>query len=205
MIGVYGGTFDPVHYGHLRTAMEIKEIFALDEVRLIPCSQPPHRETPLTSPEMRLTMLELAVQNQSGLVIDRRELDREGYSYMVDTLKSLRKELADKSLLLIIGTDAFEGLEAWYQWQQLFDYAHIVVITRPGYKLKKLSGFLASKLTESRGSLKGDNSGYMFFQSVTQLDISATVIRNIIKEGQNPGYLLPDNIINYIKKNKLYT
>ena len=205
MIGIYGGTFDPVHFGHLRTALEIKEIFHLDEVRLIPCSQPPHRETPLTPPEMRLAMLELAVQNQPDLVIDRRELEREGYSYMIDTLKSLQIENPDKSLLLIIGTDAFEGLASWHQWQQLFDVAHIVVITRPGYVLQALSGFLSSKLTKNREDLKLDKSGCLFFQSVTKLDISATVIRSLIELEKNPGYLLPDNIIKYISKNKLYS
>lgn len=205
MIGIYGGTFDPVHFGHLRTALEIKEIFHLDEVRLIPCSQPPHRETPLTPPEIRLAMLELAVQNQPDLVIDRRELEREGYSYMIDTLKSLQIENPDRSLLLIIGTDAFEGLASWHQWQQLFDVAHIVVITRPGYVLQALSGFLSSKLTENREDLKSDKSGCLFFQSVTQLDISATIIRSLIESEKNPGYLLPDNIIKYINKNKLYS
>ncbi len=204
MIGIYGGTFDPVHFGHLRTALEVKELFTLDEVRLIPCSQPPHRETPLTPPEKRLAMLELAVQNQPGLVVDRRELDRVGYSYMIDTLKSLQNEDSGKSLLLIIGTDAFEGLDSWHQWQQLFDYAHILVITRPGHVLQELSCFLSSKLTDNREDLTLDKAGCLFFQSVTQLDISATAIRLLINSGHNPSYLLPDSIIKYINNNKLY-
>lgn len=204
MIGIYGGTFDPVHFGHLRTALEVKEIFALDEVRLIPCSQPPHRETPLTSPEIRFAMLKLAVQNQQGLIIDRRELDRDGYSYMVDTLKSLKNDFPDKSLLLVIGTDVFDGLESWYQWQNLFDFAHIVVITRPGYKHQVLSGFLLSKLIKNREGLKQNTSGCLFFQSVTQLDISATAIRNIINTGLSPKFLLPESVIKYIQENKLY-
>ncbi len=204
MIGVYGGTFDPVHYGHLRTALEVKEIFALDEVRLIPCSQPPHRETPLTQPEMRLKMLQLAVQDQQGLLVDRRELDRKGYSYMIDTLKSLRNDQLDRSIILFIGTDAYEHLTSWHKWQQLFDYAHIVVMSRPGYKRLDDSTFLSSKLTEKKADLKEFNSGCLFFQSVTQLDISATAIRAIIHAGLNPGYLLPDNVIDYIKQNKLY-
>lgn len=204
MIGIYGGTFDPVHYGHLRTALEVKENFSLDEVRLIPCSQPPHRESPLTSPEMRLAMLKLAIQNQPGLVIDRRELDREGYSYMIDTLKSLRSEMPNKSLLLFIGTDAFKGLADWHQWQQLFDYAHIIVITRPGYKTQQMSRFLLSKVTEDHENLIHNKSGCLFFQSVTQLDISATVIRAKIETGLNPSFLLPDSVIEYIKQHKLY-
>ena len=204
MIGIYGGTFDPVHNGHLRTSLEVKEIFALDEVRLIPCSQPPHRESPLTTAEMRLDMLKLAIKNQPGLVIDRRELDRDGFSYMIDTLKSLRNEISNEPLILFMGSDAFKGLKAWYQWQHLFDYAHIVVITRPGYKHSELDGFFSSRLTEKKENLKQKESGCLFFQPVTQLDISATSIRNIIQTGQNPGFLLPDTVIDYIKRNKLY-
>jgi nicotinate-nucleotide adenylyltransferase len=204
MIGVFGGTFDPVHNGHLRTALEVKEIFALDEVRLIPCAQPAHRELPLTTAEMRLEMLTLAVQNQPGLVIDRRELDRVVFSYMIDTLNSLRNENTDCPLLLFIGTDAFKGLKAWHQWQRLFEFAHIVVITRPGYERQKLDYFFSSRLTKNIKSLKQKDSGYLFFRPVTQLAISATIIRNIIKTGLNPGYLLPDNVIDYIKRNKLY-
>ncbi len=204
MIGVYGGTFDPVHFGHLRTALEVKECFALDEIRLIPCSQPPHRELPLTSPEKRLEMLELAVNNQQRMLIDSRELERHGYSYMIDTLKSLRNEISNNSLLLFIGTDAFEGLMGWHQWQQLFDYSHIVVMSRPNYQQPMLSDFLSSKLTENKENLKSRKSGYLFFQAVTQLDISATAIRNIIATGLNPGFLLPESVIDFIKRNKLY-
>src|SRR5665811_840415 len=105
MIGILGGTFDPVHYGHLRSALEVKEIFGLTGVRLIPSAQPPHREQPAATALMRLHMLELAIKNQPGLVIDTRELNRSGKSYMVDTLKSLRQELKDDPLLLFIGSD----------------------------------------------------------------------------------------------------
>ena len=138
MIGIFGGTFDPIHYGHLRSALEVKDIFGLNEVRLIPCASPPHREQPAVTAEMRLQMLELAIKNQPGLKIDTRELDRHKVSdqtpsYMVDTLKSLRQEFPAEPLLLFIGTDAFKHLTSWHQWQQLFDYAHIVVMTRPGF------------------------------------------------------------------------
>ncbi|MCK5190842.1 MAG: nicotinate-nucleotide adenylyltransferase [Methylococcales bacterium] len=204
MIGIYGGTFDPVHNGHLRTALEVKEIFTLDEVRLIPCSQPPHRESPLTTAEMRLDMLKLAIKNQPGLVIDRRELDRDGFSYMIDTLESLRNEISNAPLILFMGSDAFKGLKSWYRWQHLFDYAHIVVLTRPGYEHSLLNEFFSSRLTEKIEDLKQKESGYLFFQPVTQLDISATGIRNIIQAGLNPGFLLPDSVIDYIKRKKLY-
>ncbi len=204
MIGIYGGTFDPIHYGHLRTALEIKEIFSLNEVRLIPCAQPAHRTIPLTSPQKRLEMLKLAVQIHQELVIDGRELDRTGFSYMIDTLKSLRNENTALPLLLIIGTDAFQGIESWHQWQNLFNYAHIVVITRPGYTEQKLSDFLTSKITKNREKIKSTLSGYLFFQSVTQLDISASMIREKIEQGLNPAFLLPNPVIEYIKLNQLY-
>lgn len=204
MIGIYGGTFDPIHFGHLRTALEIKENFSLNEVRLIPCGHPSHREIPLTSPQKRSEMLQLAVQNHPELIIDKRELDRKGISYMIDTLISLRKENATHPLLLIIGTDAFQGLENWHQWQNLFDYAHIIVITRPTYKQQELSTFLASKLTKDKDKLKSELSGCLLFQSVTQLDISASMIRNTIEKGLNPAFLLPNLVIEYIKTNQLY-
>lgn len=205
MIGIYGGTFDPIHFGHLRTALEVKIFFNLSELRLIPCSRPAHRESPLTSAKNRLDMLSLAVKSSQDLVIDRRELDRDGYSYMVDTLKSIKQEQPSQTLLLFIGTDAFDGLMSWYCWQQLFDYAHVIVITRPNYSQKSLnSTVLSSKITDNYQCLKQQQQGYLFFQTVTQLDISATAIRLLIYKKRSPRYLLPDNVIEYIEKYQLY-
>jgi nicotinate-nucleotide adenylyltransferase len=209
MIGIFGGTFDPVHYGHLRSALEVKDIFGLDEVRLIPCANPPHREQPAVTPDMRLQMLELAINNQSGLKIDTRELDRykvsdQMPSYMVDTVKSLRQEFKDEPLLLFIGSDAFKHLTGWHQWQRLFDYAHIVVMTRPGFETQQLDDFFKARLAKNSKELAQDTAGKLCFQQVTQLDISATAIRNIIADKLNPGFLLPDAVIEYIKQHQLY-
>ncbi len=204
MIGIYGGTFNPVHYGHLRTALEVRELFALDELRLIPCRLPPHRDQPDVSGEMRYEMLQIAVANTAGLHVDRRELDREGPSYMVDTLKSLREENSGAPLLLFIGADAFAGLERWYQWQALFDYAHIVVMTRPGYAAQPLPDFLQRRLVEDRVRLQARSAGCLFFQAVTLLDISATQIRHLIATGGNPQFLLPDAVLAFIQQNQLY-
>jgi nicotinate-nucleotide adenylyltransferase len=132
MIGIYGGTFDPVHFGHLRTALEVREALGLDEVRFTPCRQPPHRVA-VASPEAREKMLELALAKEAGFVLDRRELDRPGPSYMIDTLAALRAEWgADASLCLILGRDAFLGLPSWRRWNELTGLAHLVVMTRPG-------------------------------------------------------------------------
>lgn len=204
MIGIFGGTFDPVHYGHLRSALEVKEIFALDEVRFIPSAKPPHRQAPQSSAEMRLAMLELAVQNQPGFKVDTREIDREGPSYMVLTLESLRLDYPRQPLLLFIGSDAFNQLISWYQWQRLFDYAHIIVLTRPGVPVSQLDDFFADRLTDNQQSLARSLAGGLYFQVITQLDISATGIRAMIAAKRDPRYLLPDNVLNYITQNKLY-
>jgi len=242
MIGIFGGTFDPVHFGHLRSALEVKDIFGLDEVRLIPCAMPPHRESPAVTAAMRLQMLALAIKNQPGLTIDTRELDRyqlqQTPSYMVDTLESLRQEFSNETLLLFIGTDAFEHLTGWHQWQQLFDYAHIVVLTRPGFAIQPLiakdgvyaasppgagaaiakdgvyaasppgagaaDDFFKLRLAGDITELAQATAGKLYFQQITQLDISATAIRNIIAQKQNPGFLLPDAVIEYIKQHQLY-
>ncbi|WP_340123161.1 nicotinate-nucleotide adenylyltransferase [Methylobacter svalbardensis] len=208
MIGIFGGTFDPVHYGHLRSALEVKGIFGLDEVRLIPCANPPHREQPAVTADMRLQMLELAIKNQPGLKIDTRELDRyqeseQAPSFMVDTLKSLRQEFPAEPLLLFIGSDAFKHLTGWHQWQRLFDYAHIVVMTRPGFETQALDDFFKARLAGAK-ELAQATAGKLCFQQVTQLDISATAIRDMIARKLNPGFLLPDAVIEYIKQHQLY-
>ncbi len=204
MIGIYGGTFNPVHYGHLRTAQEVKELFNLDELRLIPCRLPPHREQPDVSGEIRLQMLQIAVDGTPGFRVDRCELDREGPSYMVDTLEFLREENADTPLLLFIGADAFAGLERWHQWQRLFEYAHVVVMTRPGFNRQPLPEFLQQRLIEDRIALRGRQAGCLFFQAVTLLDISATQIRQIIANGCSPRFLLPDAVLAFIQQHQLY-
>lgn len=204
MLGVYGGTFNPVHYGHLRTALEVKQAFSLDEIRLIPCHVPPHRGQPEVDPENRLQMLQLAVQGAQGMIVDRRELDRSGPSYMVDTLSSLQAEFPNVTLLLFIGTDAFSGLERWHRWRNLFDYAHVVVMTRPGYQAVELSDYFRLRLVDDPMALQQAQAGLLYFQIVTQLEISASAIREQIKQRHDPRFLLPDNVITYINQHKLY-
>lgn len=206
MIGIYGGTFNPVHYGHLRTALEVSEIFPLSELRLLPCAQPVHRAEPEVSALARLQMLQLAISAYPQFICDTRELERIGPSYMVDTLASVREELvADEPLLLFIGTDAFNSLTSWHRWQSLFDFAHIVVITRPHFKQIPLIDFYKNKQVDDRRSLKSCSSGKIYFQSVTQLDISATYIRQMIAEKKSASFLLPEVVIEYIQANHLYT
>ena len=204
MIGVFGGTFDPVHHGHLRAAVEVLDVFALDEVRLIPSATPPHRVQPVASAIQRRDMLARAVDGHPKLVVDNRELERVGPSYMVDTLASLRQDFIGQPLLLYIGTDAFNHLSRWHRWQALFTYAHIVVMTRPGFVLQALEPFFAERLVSHQQDLQHTLAGKLFFQSITQLDISATAIRNQFANGKNPVFLLPDAVIEYIQCNGLY-
>ncbi len=205
MIGVYGGTFNPVHYGHLRTALEVSEQFALDELRLLPCAQPAHRAEPEVSADMRLQMLELAINGYPQFTCDTRELKRAGPSYMVDTLASIRTEIAlNTPLLLFIGTDAFNGLSTWHRWQSLSEYAHIVVMIRPHFEPGILPDFYKDKLADDRQSLKSCPSGKIYFQQVTQLDISATSIRQMFADQKNTSFLLPESVIKYIQAKQLY-
>jgi len=204
MIGILGGTFDPIHYGHLRSALEVKEIFGLTEIHLIPSAQPPHREQPTANPNMRLHMLKLAIENQPGFVADDREIKRTGPSYMVDTLSSLRDEFKDTPLLLFIGTDAFNQLKTWHQWRLLFSFAHIVVMTRPGFNPQQLEDCFIERHTDQLTELAHNRAGKLYFHQVSQLDISATAIRNMIAKHQNPGFLLPDTVIAYIRQEQLY-
>lgn len=204
MIGVYGGTFDPVHFAHLRTALEVAEIFALEQLRLIPCRIPAHRDEPEVDAEMRLEMLQIATADVPEFIVDRRELERSGPSFMVDTLSSLRVEHPHTGLILFIGTDAFAGLQKWHQWQRLFEYAHVVVMTRPGFAMQDSSLFLRQRLSEDANELMQQLGGRLFFQTVTALDISASRIRALLRQGRDPKFLLPDAVLRYIRQHNLY-
>jgi nicotinate-nucleotide adenylyltransferase len=205
MIGIYGGTFNPIHYGHLRTATEVHELFALQELRFLPCSLPAHRENPSVTAEMRLEMVQIAINDYPQLQLDAREINRAGVSYMVDTLAELYTELTDVPIVLFMGADAFNGLSTWHRWQELFNYAHIVVMTRPQFVPDALPSFYNDKLVTMRDSLKSCLSGKIFFQKVRDLDISATNIRHAFIEYKNPSFLLPEPIIEYIRAHNLYS
>ena len=204
MIGLFGGTFDPIHYGHLRAALEVQEIFELTEVRFIPSATPPHRTQPAVDAQLRRKMVELAIQELASFICDTRELDRTGYSYMVDTLASLRQDFPQQPLVLFIGVDAFNHLSTWHEWQRLFDFAHIVVMTRPRFQLQKLDDFLTAHTTDNKDELANTLAGQLYFQTITQLDISATAIRQLIKQNRNPKFLLPNRVIDFITQHQLY-
>ncbi|HPF58872.1 MAG TPA: nicotinate-nucleotide adenylyltransferase [Candidatus Competibacteraceae bacterium] len=207
-IGILGGTFDPIHHGHLRPALELLEMLQLAEVRFIPCRIPAHRGTPHITAEQRFTLVQLAIAGQPDFVADDRELRREGTSYMVDTLASLREDFGQETpLCLIVGADAFRALYTWHRWQDMTRLAHIVVMQRPGASQpvpSVLEEWIAPRRIHEALMLHGKPAGSILFQPVTQLDISATQIRVLLARGQSPRYLLPEAVLAYIADRALY-
>jgi len=207
MIGILGGTFDPVHFGHLRPALEIQQALDLDEIRLLPAHVPPHRPQPLASPGQRLAMLQAAVAGDPAFTIDTREFDREGPSYTLDTLTSLHAEFPQTCLCLLIGMDAFRGLASWHRWRELAEYAHIVVMTRPGSTPPadgELADFIRRHRVAGIDKLAGKHTGLLLFHPVSQLEISATQIRSLLAAGQRADYLLPATVVDIIRSETLY-
>ncbi|HEX9878506.1 MAG TPA: nicotinate-nucleotide adenylyltransferase [Gammaproteobacteria bacterium] len=196
-IGVFGGTFDPIHFGHLRTALELSETLGLAEVRFIPCSEPPHRDRKPTAGNLRLEMIKTATAEHQGFVVDDREFRRSGPSYTIDTLSSLKDDFPETPLCLLLGMDAFLGLSGWHRWTELFELAHLVVAQRPGWNMPEdslLGRLLEERRTAEPARLHETPSGHIFLQAVTQLEISATELRHTIAAGVDPRYLLPDSV-----------
>ncbi|MDQ7072538.1 MAG: nicotinate-nucleotide adenylyltransferase [Gammaproteobacteria bacterium] len=204
-IGILGGTFDPIHFGHLRPALDVAEQLGLERIHLIPSARPPHRSEPQASPEQRLTMLQLAVKNNPQFVVDDRELHREGHSYTVDTLVSLRQDFPECPLYLMLGTDAFSHIQTWHHWQELLELAHIVVMQRADEPLTMPDEMKAwYQQHQAQESDNNQLAGKIWPVHVTQLAISATDIREKISNNLNPQYLLPDAVIQLIGMLGLY-
>ncbi len=196
LLGIFGGTFDPVHFGHLRPALDVKQALDLEQVRFLPNSIPPHREQPWLDSATRQSLLEIALQDMPGFELDCRELEREGKSYMVDTLASLREDFPDHNLCLILGMDAFCELHLWYRWQGILEQCHLVVTGRPGFEWPSVPELQALEAccTSDADELKQAETGRILLQSVTQLDISASEIRKQLQSGLDIRYLLPEAV-----------
>jgi nicotinate-nucleotide adenylyltransferase len=206
-MALFGGTFDPVHYGHLRCADEVRRKLGLNTLYLLPAGTPPHRDTPSATVEQRLEMLQLARLEFPQLLIDDRETRRSGPSYMVDTLTEMRSSLENQPLLLLIGQDAANLLHTWFQWEQLFELAHIVILTRPGAPTK-YPPELAKQVQLRSGSdmqeLVKTEAGKVLHLEVESIDVYATGIKRILRSGDSPESMLPAAVLEYINKNRLY-
>ncbi len=203
---ILGGTFNPVHFGHLRIAEEVANIFPNAKISLMPAAYPPHRAQPNVSPEQRIEMLELALASSSHLQIDDRELQRDEPSYSVVTLSEIRQEVANSSVIFLMGTDAFAKLNQWYQWQKLLDLTNILVIERPNSSYPaqgEVADLLQSNRVDPR-QLSNYSHGKIASLTIPLLDISSTYIRNQIKCGKSPRFLLPNVILDYIQRHQLY-
>jgi nicotinate-nucleotide adenylyltransferase len=196
-LGIFGGTFDPVHYGHLRTALELLYVLRLAEMRFVPAGDPPHRSAPLANAELRLEFVREATGDQPGFSVDEREIRRQGPSYSVLTLGELRAEHPGTPLCLCLGMDAFLGLAQWHRWHEISGLAHIVVAHRPGSQVPQtgpLGSMLAERATTRIEDLHETLAGRIYVHAVTQLEISSAGLRALLAAGHDPRYLVPDAV-----------
>jgi len=193
-IGVYGGSFDPVHLGHLRSALEVAQSQKLDELRFLPSGNPPHRARAQVADEHRLNMLQLAVEDAPGIGIDVHELGHNSTSYSIDTLASIQSEKPQASLTLIIGMDQFSAFDTWHRWEELLQRVELVVMERPGESMSGSARQLMASSLKSRISIA----------AVTQMDISSSRIREDLQAGLDIQFLVPVAVRNYIRSHNLY-
>jgi nicotinate-nucleotide adenylyltransferase len=206
-IGLFGGTFDPIHFGHLRTAFELLQALKLAQVRFLPTGDPPHREAPLASGQLRYEMVRAAVGGQAGFSVDDREIRRQGVSYTIDTLVELRQENPQRSLCMLLGMDAFLGMPTWHRWREIFELCHIVVAHRPGWKAPvtgPLGEVMVDRGTGSVRDLHASVAGRIYVHGVTQLEISSTDLRALIMSGRDLRYLVPDSVRDLIQRSGCY-
>ena len=213
-IGIFGGTFDPIHFGHLRPALELCEQLELDSLRMLPCHLPSHRDQPGATSKQRIEMLHLACDGTPRLTVDDREALRDEPSYSVETLKTYKSEFPGAQLLFFMGMDAFAKFTRWYHWEEILTLAHLVVIDRPGAVLSGAEErLLMSRQTsalpqsDSQGASAFSvnvSSGEILVQTVSQSDISATRIRALVAQGRDIRYLVPEPVRHYIVQHKLY-
>jgi nicotinate-nucleotide adenylyltransferase len=211
VIGVLGGTFDPVHFGHLRLGLEAMELLGLASVRVVPAGVPSHRAAPAASAAARLQMVRLATATESRFVVDAGEAENPAVSYTVDTLLRMRSELgAKQGLCLLLGADAFGSLATWSRWERLFELAHIAVASRAGQSFgpdtlpPALSREFNARFHESPACLGAAPAGCIVHFAMSALDISASRIRRLLAHGASARYLLPDAVLDYIASNRLY-
>ena len=211
MIGLFGGTFDPAHFGHLRLAEELADALGIEQIRFLPLGHPPHRPSPATPAAHRVEMLRLALAANPRFVVDAREVRRAGPAYTVDTLDELRAELGTETpLCLFLGWDAFAGLAGWKDWRRIFGLAHVAVAARGGAAgIGSLTGELRTEAEQRRADAPAElgdlPAGRLWLHPMTPLAISSSQIRRLLQSGDSPRYLLPDEVLDHVRRHRLYT
>jgi nicotinate-nucleotide adenylyltransferase len=203
-IGLFGGTFNPVHTGHLLAADAVREQLGLDEIRFLPAAFSPFKVRPKLSDSHRVAMLMHAVTDHPEFKIDTRELHMQGPSYTINTLKSINRDSPRNRLYLLIGMDAWQGFEQWHKWQEIIEICHLVVTTRPGYSPKHLSDFWQAKKVTDANEIKRSRARKLMFVSVPRSEAASSEIRKFIKKGQSTKRFLPDSVAQYIEEHQLY-
>jgi nicotinate-nucleotide adenylyltransferase len=209
-IGIFGGSFDPIHFGHLRPALEILEALSLDHMRFIPSGQPPHRDAPVADAAQRLAMLKAAVAAEPRFQVDERELQRDAPSYTFDTLAGLRREHPQDRLVLMLGLDAFQGFTTWHRWKEILELTHLVIAHRPGSFLEgqvnrgEIAMLVQEREVDDADALMADVAGRLMFQPVTQLDISSSQVREAAARGGDIRWLVPEPVRTLIQDSHCY-
>lgn len=207
MLGILGGTFDPVHVGHLRLAIEVRERVGLDEVRMLPAPRPRLRGEPQVGAATRLRLLAAAVAHVPGLAVDARELDAPGPTRTVDTLGSLRAEIGATPLCLILGADAASRLHRWHAWEQLIGLAHLIIARRPGARLPRrgpVAALLEACRDDDPSALRGRPAGVIHVCDVPGLEVSASAVRERLAQGRSIEFLVPEEVRQMLFNEGLY-
>lgn len=205
---LFGGTFDPIHFGHLRTALELQEVLNVPQINLVPTGEPVHKVSTGASAVQRFEMVRLAVESEPTLVADDCELISAEPCYTINTLMKKRAEVGeDLPIILVMGMDSLLGIKSWSQWQQLTDYGHLFIVARPSYDPEfdaELQNFIDQRKVEDLTELSLRPSGYLAMHQLTPMSVSATQVRKIIEQGSNPRFLIPDVVWDFIKTERLY-
>lgn len=207
LIGILGGTFDPIHNGHVGIAKSLFMHLPFKEIRFLPCYQAVHRQHAIATAEQRLDMLRIALKNYPHFVIDDCEINRKGPSYMIDTLLEMKIRLPDNPFALILGHDAWFKFSTWRHWKKILESCHIIIANRPHFPLPR-QGELVDELNLrqvfNEKELLQKRAGFIYEYPDTNFNISATDIRRRIAKGGDLKKLLPSDVLSYIQKNELY-